>query len=192
MTFKTTTTGDILARHLAALASAAIFLLPLSALAQKNAEKPKADQENESEQAPEAKPTEINWVRYEVGLKLARESEKQMLLDFSTKRCGWCKKMDRETFKDARIINYINDNFVAVKVDGESNREFEIDGFFTSERRITKELYGVRGFPTFWFLESDGTKIGRQPGFQPATGFLTLLEYVSQRKYEENEESVSR
>lgn len=187
-----TNNGHALTQFLTLTAVSAIFLLPLSALAQKGAENPKADKKGESESAPEAKPAEIEWVNYEDGLTLAQESEKQLLLDFRTKRCGWCKKMDRETFKDARVISFINDNFVAVKVDGESRREFEIDGFVTSEQRITREIYSVRGFPTFWFLESDGTKIGRQPGYQPAADFLTLLEYVSNRKYEENKEKASR
>lgn len=186
-----TSKSATLARTLVLLA-AAIFLMPLSALAQKGAEKPKVDQKDDSQPAPEARPTEINWVNYEDGLIMAQESEMHVLIDFSTAWCGYCKKMDRETFKDARVIDYINNNFIAIKVDGDSRREFEVDGFVTSERRITKEIYGVRGFPTFWFLESDGTKIGRQPGYQPATGFLTLLEFVSNRKYEENKENATR
>lgn len=192
MTFNKTSAGNTLARSLALLATAAVFLAPLSALAQKSAEKPKADQKDHSQPAPEARPTEINWVNYEDGLALAQELEMLVLIDFSTAWCGYCKKMDRETFKNTRVIDFINDNFIAIKVDGDSRREFEIDGFVTTERRITKEMYGVRGFPTFWFLESDGTKIGRQPGYQPAAGFLTLLEYVSNRDYEENEENAAR
>lgn len=189
MTFNKTITSKTPVRSLALLAASAIFLtsltlvLPQSALAQKSAKKPGADQKGESHEAP--KPTEINWVAYEDGLLLAAELDMHVLIDFSTAWCGYCKKMDRETFKDVRVIDYINDNFIAIKVDGDSRREFEIDGFVTSERRITKEIYGVRGFPTFWFLESDGKKIGRQPGYQPASGFLSLLEYVSNRTYEE-------
>ncbi len=194
MTFNKTSKSNALTRCLVLLATAALFLtslLQVSALAQKSAEKPNADRKAENRQAPEAtppevRPTEISWLNYEDGLVLAQELDMHVLIDFSTAWCGYCKKMDRETFKDTRVINFINDNFVAIKVDGDSRREFEIDGFVTSERRITKEIYGVRGFPTFWFLESDGSKIGRQPGYQPATGFLALLEYVSDRSYEEN------
>lgn len=130
----------------------------------------------------------IKWLKYEEGVKQAKDSNKQLLIDFSTAWCGYCKKMDRETFSDQRVIEYINENFVAIKVDGDSKREFEIDGFKTSEKRITKELYGVSGYPTFWFLESDGEKIGRQPGYQPAEQFLSLLAYVKDEKYRETKE----
>jgi thioredoxin-related protein len=142
-----------------------------------------------SESASEA--NEINWMNYEDGVKLAKEQNKQILIDFSTAWCGYCKKMDRETFTNTSVIEYVNSNFVAIRVDGDSKREFEIDGFSTTEKKLTSEMYGVRGYPTFWFLESDGSKIGKQPGYQPAQGFLELLSFVSERKYLEQAEGAS-
>ena len=126
---------------------------------------------------------EIVWRNYEDGLQLAKEQGKQILIDFSTAWCGYCKKMERETFKDASVIDFVNSNFVAIKVDGDSKREIELDGFTTTEKRLTNEMYGVRGYPTFWFLEPDGAKIGKQPGYQPAKSFLELLSYVNEKKY---------
>lgn len=130
------------------------------------------------------KPSEINWQKYEVGLKLAEESGKQMMIDFSTSWCGYCRKMDRETFSDPKVIDYINTNFVPIKIDGDSRREVNIDGFKTTEKKLTKEVYGVSGYPTFVFLESNGSRIGRQPGYQPPTAFLSLLQLVYERQYE--------
>lgn len=164
---------------LTAMVTIAVFILPLAAYAQTDSEKSKSERESKE------KPTEIVWHSYENGLKLAEDQDKQVFIEFRTAWCGYCKKMDRETFTDKRVINYINENLVAVRVDADSRREFEIDGFKTTERGISKEVYGVRGYPTFWFLESDGSKIVSQPGYQPATRFLTLLEYVIGRKYEE-------
>lgn len=164
---------------LTAMVTIAVLALPLAGFAQTDSEKSKSEEESTE------KPTEIVWRSYEDGLKFAQDRDKQVFIEFSTAWCGYCKKMDRETFTDKRVINYINENLVAVRVDADSRREFEIDGFKTTERNISKEVYGVRGYPTFWFLESDGSKIGSQSGYQPATGFLTLLEYVIDRKYDE-------
>lgn len=151
-------------------------LLSLSAIAQESASPDSGAAESESKS--------IEWHTYEEGVRLAQEKNKHVLIDFSTKWCGFCKKMDRETFTDQKVINYINNHFVAVKVDGDSPREINLDGFKTSEKQITKEVYGVRGYPTFWFLESDGSKVGQQPGYQPPKDFLALLEFVKERKYE--------
>lgn len=130
-------------------------------------------------------PVKIDWLNYEDALKLASETDKQVLIDFTTKTCGWCRRMEREAFADKRVIDYVNENFVATKVWGDSRRELTIDGFTTSEWRIAQEMYRVRGYPTFWFLESDGSKIGQQPGYQKPDGFLSLLQFVKDRKYEE-------
>ncbi|HSH00687.1 MAG TPA: thioredoxin fold domain-containing protein, partial [candidate division Zixibacteria bacterium] len=127
----------------------------------------------------------IVWLQYEDGLKKAFESEKQILIDFTTKTCGWCRRMEREAFVDSQVVDYVNAHFVPIKVWGDSPRELEIDGFTTSEMRIAREIYRVRGYPTFWFLESDGKKIGQQPGYQQPNQFISLLEFVKERKYEQ-------
>ncbi len=157
-----------------------VFVAGASAFAEKSRDSAKSS-------APET-PKEIVWRNYEDGIKIAEEQGKQILIDFSTVWCGYCKKMDRETFSDATVIDFINTNFVAIKVDGDSKREIEIDGFSTTEKRLTKEMFGVTGYPTFWFLESDGSKIGKQPGYQPAKGFLELLTFVTEKKYLEQSE----
>lgn len=145
----------------------------------------------ESEKADSAEEAKINWLKYEEGIKQAQESDKKVFIDFYTDRCGWCKKMDRETFTDARVIDYMNTNFVSVKVNGGSSRELEVEGFKTNERQIASQLYGVRGYPTYWFLEPDGSKIGRQPGYQPAEQFLQLLAYVKDEQYKKPKEEQS-
>ena len=172
-----------LARTLAPGITSALMLFsllaPLTAFSQ--------EKENESK----TKADSITWHKYEDGLKLAGENGKQVLIDFSTSWCGWCKKMDRETFTDSRVIDFINEHFVAVRIDGDSPRKIEMDGFKTTEKKIAKEMYGVRGYPTFWFLESDGAKIGSQPGYQSPDAFMSLLEYVKSRRYEETQAEES-
>ena len=131
-----------------------------------------------------AKSKVIEWLTYEEGLKAAEESGKHIVIDFSTAWCGYCKKMDRETFTNSKVIDLINNDFIPVRIDGDSRRKINLEGFITTERNLTKKEYGVRGYPTFWFLESDGQKIGAQPGYQPPAQFLGLLNFVKDRKYE--------
>lgn len=131
-----------------------------------------------------AKSEGIEWLTYEEGLRAAEETGKHIVIDFTTAWCGYCKKMDRETFTNSKVIDLINNDFIPVRIDGDSRREINLEGFMTTERKLTKSEYGVRGYPTFWFLESDGQKIGAQPGYQPPAQFLSLLNFVKDRKYE--------
>ena len=44
--------------------------------------------------------TKITWHSYDEGLVLARETDRPIMINFTTKWCGYCKKMQRTTFKD--------------------------------------------------------------------------------------------
>ena len=178
--------------HVLAVSVSALLLFGAVALGESTETKKNAAAKPSASAAPKDAPasatstptSEISWLKYEDGLAKAKKTNKQVLIDFSTGWCGYCKKMDRETFQDPSVIKYIQDNFVAVRIDGDSPRQFTVDGFTTTEKQITKAQYGVSGYPTFWFLESDGEKIGQNPGYLPASQFIMLLQHVKERKYE--------
>ena len=91
--------------------------------------------------------------------------------------------MDRETFSNKEIIDYFNENFVTVKVNAESKTKMKLpDGEFTG-RELSKS-YGVRGYPTYWFLKPDGTRINFISGYSPPAKFLPVLQFVGGRHYE--------
>lgn len=125
----------------------------------------------------------ITWVNYDEGLKLANKTDKLVFIDFYTNWCKFCHKMDRETFSNQKVIDYFNDHFVAVKINAESNVKMTLpDGEF-SGREISRQ-YGVRGYPTYWFLKSDGEKINFTSGYSPPDKFLPLLQFVGDKFYE--------
>ncbi|MFQ6007944.1 MAG: thioredoxin family protein [Candidatus Zixiibacteriota bacterium] len=127
---------------------------------------------------------EIHWLSYDVGLEKAKANQKHIFIDFTAKWCGWCKKMDRETFSKPEIIQMINDNFIPVKVDGDSKRELNIDGYKITERNLTRYEFGVRGYPSFWFLKPDGSKLGVIRGYRTPDYMMEALTYIKERKYD--------
>ena len=143
------------------------------------------DDKKESKSDKNEPATEIEWLSYDVGLARAKKEGKHLFIDFATKWCGYCKKMDRTTFKEPEIISMLANNFIAVKVDGDSKKELDIDGYKITERNLTTKDFKVRGYPTFWFLDAAGTKLGSVSGYQPATNLKNYLEYVRDKKYEE-------
>lgn len=134
---------------------------------------------------------EIEWLDYDKGLIKAKEENKHIFIDFTAKWCGWCKKLDRETFADARVIELLDEHFVSIKVDGDSKRKLSIDGYMITEQDLTRREYGVRGFPALWFLKPDGGKIGPIKGYVPADKFLDALTFVKDRKYDTAKEPDS-
>ncbi len=126
----------------------------------------------------------IQWMSYDAGLQKAAKENKHVFIDFTAKWCGYCKKMDRETFSKAEVISMINDNFVPVRVDGDSQQELDIDGYKITESNLTKQEFGVRGYPTFWFLKPDGTKLGAITGYRPPNVMMDALTFVKDGKYD--------
>lgn len=116
----------------------------------------------------------VTYYKYEEGLKKAKEDSVHVVVFFETTWCGWCKKMDKTTLVDEKVVDQLKNHFVAVKVDGDKRRE------------LTKE-YGVRGYPSTWFLKSDGSKIAPIQGYWPAEDFYWLLRYIGENAYEKEQ-----
>ncbi len=125
---------------------------------------------------------EIVWHRLDEGMKLAKEQDKKLFVNFTTDWCGWCKKMNATTFKEPVIIEYIDKFFIAVKVNGDSKDSLNLDGWLTTEKQITKE-FGVNSYPTYWFLSSDNVRIAPMKGYRDKDGLFDILDYLKDDLY---------
>ena len=127
----------------------------------------------------------IEWLTYDQGLARAKQDNKPIIIDFTASWCGWCKKMERETFSDSGVINYVLSHYVPVKVWGDDTTKAGMvthQGERMRQSALT-QVYNVRGFPTFWFLDSQGGKIGPVVGYKTKDQFLPLIEYVGGGHY---------
>ena len=142
----------------------------------------KIDEQN-IEAVEEAKPFALNWLSYNEGLALAEKENKYVLINFYTDWCGYCKKMDKETYSNEEVKSILNENFVIVKVNAESNNKVIENGEEITERELAK-LYQVSGYPTTWFLESNHSHIAPLPGYVTAEQFIPILNYIGEGWYE--------
>jgi len=109
--------------------------------------------------------TEIEWIySLDKGLEIAKTENKPIMIDFYTDWCGWCKKLDSDTYSDLGIQELAK-SFVCVKLDGDKNREL------TSK-------YGVRGFPTITFLNSEGKEINKNVGYATVSALSAIMESI--------------
>jgi len=134
----------------------------------------------------EQKPVKVekspSWVKYDKGLALAAKENKPIIIDFYTNWCGWCKKMDKDTFANDSIAKYLVDKFITVKVNAESNDMLVTAGGSISERDLARS-FGVRGYPTYFFLKPSGEKIYNVASYFPPERFITLLRYIGDDHY---------
>jgi thioredoxin-related protein len=104
---------------------------------------------------------------WEVALTEAELAGKPIFMDMYTDWCGWCKVMDRETFSDKKVGEYMNATFFPYKVDAET----EVGSYLV-------ETYGVEGYPTFLIVDGNSNLISNESGFLAAEPFLETLRSI--------------
>ena len=109
---------------------------------------------------------EINWRRWdEETFGLAKSADKPILLAISAVWCHWCHVMDETTYSDSTIIDYINAEFVPVRVDND-------------QRPDINARYNMGGWPTTVVLTPDGTTLTGGT-YLPASNMLQMLREMS-------------
>ena len=94
----------------------------------------------------------VDWYPWgEEALGRARELDRPILLSVGYSACHWCHVMERESFEDAETAAYMNEHFVAVKVDREERPD--VDAIYME---AVQSMTGHGGWPMTVFLDSDG------------------------------------
>jgi thioredoxin-related protein len=107
----------------------------------------------------------IAWIKdFDVALDIAKSESKPILIDFYTDWCGWCKKLDKDTYGNAQVQQEL-EQFVCVKIDAEKNKDLS-------------RKYKISGFPSTAFLKSDGQLIEVVPGYRPPDEFMKILDDI--------------
>ena len=122
--------------------------------------------------------------------ELARDRQKPVLLDIGAVWCHWCHVMDRESYENEQIAAFINDNFVAVKVDRDEMPDVDAR-YQTAVAAIARQ----GGWPLTAFLTPDGTPFFGGTYFPPEDrhgrpGFKRILAAVA-KNFAENRSGVT-
>lgn len=105
---------------------------------------------------------DIAWAKdYPAGLALAQKTGKPLLLSFHSPDCGWCKKMDAETFTDPQVLD-LSYRFLCVRLDS------ELDSKIVAQ-------YHVLDFPQTILADEHGRVLLKVPGYIPPEQFASLL-----------------
>ena len=131
-------------------------------------------------------------------LKNAKDDNKRVIVDIYTDWCGWCKKMDADSYGNKDIKKIVEENFVFVKLNAEGNNKIKYNGKDMTETDLAV-LFQATGYPTTVFLEPDGKIIeykydkvtmNNLPGYFKASDYKKILKFIKDGKYKETDLST--
>jgi len=135
---------------------------------------------------------EVKWYTWEEAIEASKENPKKIFIDVYTDWCGWCKRMDANTFSKAEVAKYLNENFYPVKFDAEQKEPIEFDGhtfeFVKSGRRGVHTLAyslldGKLGYPAVVYLDEEMRRITVSPGYREADQMMNELRFIGEEHY---------
>lgn len=121
----------------------------------------------------------IKWVTLNEALELQKETPKKIIMDVYTNWCGPCKLLDKNTFQNPDVTAFINENYYAVKFNGEGNETINYLGATYKNPNYNEKLknkrnsahgfanfMGVNAYPTIVFIGENGNLIMPLRGYQ--------------------------
>ena len=136
----------------------------------------------------------VNWYPWgDEAFDAARRLGRPVLLSIGYSTCHWCHVMEEESFEDEEIARYLNEHYVAIKVDREQRPD--LDSIYMT---AVQAMSGRGGWPMTLWLTPDREPFHGGTYFPPRDGdragmpgFLTVLTQVS-GVYRSDEQKVSR
>ncbi len=128
--------------------------------------------------------SKLLWYSFDEGMEKAKSEKKQILIDVYTEWCGWCKTMDAKTYADEKIVNYLNQKYILIKLNPETDGQITYRGNKIAAADFTRGM-GVNGYPATAFFEPNAQMITMIPGYVAADEFLPILQYIGEKKYSE-------
>jgi thioredoxin-related protein len=135
----------------------------------------------------------IQWITWEQALEKSKTHPRKIMVDLYTDWCGWCKRMDASVFHNNAIVNYVNQNYYAIKFNAEQKEEITFKGktyrFVKQGMKGYHELAaeitrGRLSYPTIIFLDEKLEVIQPIPGYKEPLEFEQIITYFGRNEHQ--------
>ncbi len=138
-------------------------------------------------------PATIKWMTFEEALKLNKKKPKMIFVDIYTDWCGWCKKMDAETFANPEVVAYMNKKYYAVKLNAEQKEpiNFKEQVFVNPNPDKSKSTHNLalallkneKLYPSYVILDKASDWTYKLKGYKTPEELIPLLTFYGDESY---------
>ncbi|NOZ48347.1 MAG: DUF255 domain-containing protein [Chlorobi bacterium] len=134
----------------------------------------------------------VKWFTFEQAVEKNKTNPRKIMIDVYTDWCGWCKVMDRNTFSNPVIAEYLNKNYYPVKFNAEGhdtitfqNHKFvnEGNGKRSTHQLAIALLQGKLSYPSVVYMDESNQLITAVPGYWEPKKMEPLLEFIKKSLY---------
>ncbi|MCB9016642.1 MAG: DUF255 domain-containing protein [Lentimicrobiaceae bacterium] len=135
----------------------------------------------------------IKWMSFEEAITLNERKPKMIFIDLYTDWCGWCKKMDAETFTNPGVVAYINKKYYAVKFNAEQKEPvyFKDQEFVNANPERAKSTHKLALallknellYPSYVILDKNSDWTYKMKGYKTPEELLPLLNFYGDGSY---------
>ncbi|MCP3688085.1 MAG: DUF255 domain-containing protein [Gammaproteobacteria bacterium] len=130
-----------------------------------------------------APPEGYRFLDFTDALQQARAEQKPMFLYFGRYGCSTCRKMHKEVFSDAGLMQQYNESFILAYVDTESDNRIRL----ANGERTTEMQFATRnrilGTPTFVYFAPDQKPLFKKAGFQTVQQLAKFNSFITEGIY---------
>lgn len=129
----------------------------------------------------------LNWLTWDEAVAANEKNPKLIFVDVYTDWCGWCKRMDANTFNHPDISKYLSDKYYVVKFNAEGNDTINFQGYtFVNQNpgkpRSTHQfaaalLDNQLAYPKFVIFNSNFERMSIIPGYYAPKDFEPIINY---------------
>jgi thioredoxin-related protein len=107
----------------------------------------------------------LKWHSFKEYATLRSSNDKKIFIHFWAQWCGYCRKMEKDTFRNPQVISSLNENYFLIKVD-------------TDREQYASRAFRVRGLPYNLFLTKEGDTIEIREGYVSPGKFMKILKAI--------------
>lgn len=133
----------------------------------------------------------VHWISLAELKTSYAQNPRPILIDVYTDWCGWCKEMDRTTYKNRALVDYINTHYYAVRFDAESrddvffnHAQYRYNAQYRTNMFAVYLTGGRLSFPTTVLLADTSAAPAPIAGYLKAKEMEAPLKYFGERANE--------